>query len=76
MRVAEWDDKVAVCPFFRRLRVKSREIVCEAAVPEAAISAQRFASVTRMREYFNDFCGSRACAGCVHYQAVRENYED
>ncbi len=64
------------CPFFKRVRMESREIVCEAEIDEASVSAQRFASRPRMKRHFRDFCCEMEYQGCPHYKAVLEKWKE
>ena len=65
----------AVCPFYKRVRWPNREIVCESAVAEAAISALRFNGEQDLLRYFRRACCNlEACHLCPIYMAIEKKY--
>lgn len=65
----------AVCPFYKRVRWPSREIVCESAVPEASVSALRFSGDRELLIFFRRACCSLdGCQLCPVYTAIEKKY--
>ena len=74
---AVWWDAEAVCPFYHRVRKQSREIVCEAVTPQAAVSALRFHSGRAMEAYLASLCSDlEGCRRCPGYRAASLKYDE
>ena len=65
-------DATAFCPFY--LSESRYTITCEGIIGTSTVN--KFRTESKKKSHEDNFCTSRACAGCGVYSSIMDKYED